>query len=106
MSPPPSPPRPDPFGDPPDGDPTPTVDLHGLRPEDAQRRLEQALHAARVRGAEELLVITGRGWSNAQQKPVLRERMAAWLRSPAGRSRGARDVQLAAKGGALRVRLG
>ena len=82
------------------------VDLHGLRPEQALRRLEQALHAARVRGSTSLLVITGRGWGNDRNEPVLRERMAAWLRSALGRSYGVRDVTVAAKGGALLVRLG
>ena len=82
------------------------LDLHGLRPELAQRRLEQTLHAARVRGAREILVITGRGWGNLEQKPVLRRRIEEFLRSPGGRKLGVRQVDVTAKGGALRVRLG
>jgi DNA-nicking Smr family endonuclease len=43
--------------------PTDSVDLHGKDPESALRALAQALHAARVRGAPSLRVITGRGWA-------------------------------------------
>ena len=83
-----------------------SVDLHGLRPDDAQRTLERALHAARVRGVRELLVVTGRGWGNERREPVLRKRLEAWLRGPDGRARGVHSVRVAAKGGALRVGLG
>ncbi len=86
--------------------PPPTsVDLHGLRPEQALRRLSQELHAARVRGTSQLLVITGRGWGNLEQKPILRKKVEAWLRGPEGRDFGVADVQVAHKGGALEVRL-
>jgi len=64
------------------------IDLHGLRPEQAQRRLEQELHSGRVQGAFEVLVITGRGWGNQTHEPILRKRMEAWLRGPQGRERG------------------
>lgn len=82
------------------------VDLHGLRPEAALSRLGQGLHAARVRGADEALVITGRGWGNRDREPVLRARVEAWLRGPEGRRAGVRHVERRAKGGALLVRLG
>ncbi len=84
----------------------PSVDLHGLRPEDAQRKLERELHSARVRGHGTLLVITGRGLGNERREPVLRQRISTWLRGPEGRARGVKDVVVEAKGGALRVRLG
>jgi DNA-nicking Smr family endonuclease len=80
------------------------VDLHGLRPEQALRRLEQFLHGARVRGVPRVLVITGRGLGNREGRAVLRERVAAWLRGPDGRRYDVIDVQLASKGGALDVR--
>ena len=87
-------------------DELPSVDLHGLRPDLALRRLAQELHAVRVRGAPGLLVITGRGWGNLEQKPVLRKKVEGWLRGPDGRGYGVRDVRVVAKGGALEVHLG
>ena len=81
-----------------------TVDLHGLAPDRALRRLEQALHAARVRGETRLHVITGRGWGNLAQKPVLRPRVEAWLRQHGGRF-GVARVAVVMKGGALDVDL-
>jgi len=83
----------------------PTVDLHGLYPDQALRRLAQALHTARVRGDDELLVITGRGMGNERGEPVLRRRVEAWLRGAPGRERGVVDVRVTSKGGALQVRL-
>jgi DNA-nicking Smr family endonuclease len=82
-----------------------SVDLHGLTVDQALRRLSQALHAARVRGREHLLVITGAGWGNPDQRPVLRPRVEAWLRGPEGRALGVKDVQRVSRGGALDVRL-
>ena len=83
----------------------PEVDLHGLRPEEALRRLERELHAARVRGEPTLLVITGAGHGNRQGLPVLRTRVEAWLRTPEARRRGVRGFQRVSRGGALEVEL-
>jgi DNA-nicking Smr family endonuclease len=69
------------------------------------RRLEQALHAARVRGLDRLLVITGRGWGNREQKPILREHVAAWLRGAEGARYGVKDIRVVHRGGALELRL-
>jgi DNA-nicking Smr family endonuclease len=77
------------------------VDLHGFRPAQAERRLAQAIHAARVRGEPGLRVVTGRGWGNLAQEPLLRRRLEAWLAGPEGRRLGVRRVVIAAKGGAL-----
>ncbi len=82
-----------------------TVDLHGLPPDQALRRLAQALHAARVRGRQTILVITGAGWGNPSQQPILRKRVEAWLRGPEGRALGVKDVRVTSRGGALDVRL-
>jgi DNA-nicking Smr family endonuclease len=87
-------------------DPSESVDLHGLTGEQALRRVAQALHAARVRGHARILVVTGAGWGNAQQQPILRTKVEAWLRGPEARALGVKDVQRVHKGGALDVRLG
>jgi DNA-nicking Smr family endonuclease len=83
-----------------------SVDLHGLSVEQALRRVAQALHAARVRGRTRLLVITGAGWGNPDQKPVLRPRVEGWLRGPEGRALGVKDVRRVHRDGALDVLLG
>ena len=83
----------------------PSVDLHGLYPEQALRRLAQELHAARVAGHRTLLVITGRGWGNLRQEPILRPRVEEWLRGPEGRRLGVCGFRVVAKGGALEVEL-
>ena len=85
--------------------PSSEVDLHGLPPERALRRLAQELHATRVRGESCLRVITGRGWGNREQKPILRKRVEAWLRGAEGERFGVSDVRVTSKGGALDVRL-
>lgn len=84
----------------------PEVDLHGLTPEQAFRRLRQALHTARVQRAPRLRVVTGRGWGNLRQEPVLRRRVEAWLASPEGRQAGVRGFRVTARGGALDLDLG
>jgi DNA-nicking Smr family endonuclease len=63
------------------------------------------LHQARVQGAPEVEIITGRGLGNAQASPVLRTRVEAWLLGPEGRRNGALSFQRQAKGGALRVKV-
>jgi DNA-nicking Smr family endonuclease len=87
-------------------DDAPELDLHRLRADEAVRRLQRELHACRVRGAERLLVITGRGFGNRRQEPVLRTKIEAWLRSPEARERGVRSITRVHRGGALEVRLG
>ena len=77
------------------------VDLHGLTPDQALRRLAQELHSARVRGLGRLRVITGRGWGNARQEPILRQRVETWLRSPAAATFRVQRFERASKGGAL-----
>ena len=81
------------------------VDLHGLRPEQALRRLAQDLHACRMSGVQRLRVITGRGWGNREQRPILRGKVEEWLRGPEGRGYGVRSIELASKGGALDLTL-
>ena len=83
-----------------------SVDLHGLRADQALRRVSQALHTARVRRLSRLVIITGAGWGNPDWKPVLRPLVEAWLRGPEGRAAGVKDVRRVHKEGALEVRLG
>lgn len=91
----------------PDEDPDPefVIDLHGKRPADALRHLERELHAARVRRLDLVRVVTGRGWGNLAQQPVLRPKVEAWLRGPDGRRFGVDDVDVVSNGGALDVHL-
>lgn len=83
----------------------PEIDLHGLTPEAAFKKLGRGLHSARVRREARLLVITGRGFGNAAQVPILRGKVEAYLRGPEGRRAGVRAFELAARGGALLVTL-
>jgi len=76
-----------------------------MSPERALRRVSQELHACRVAGTLDLLVITGRGWGNRAQEPILRGRVEAWLQGAEGRAQGVRGVRRVARGGALEVRL-
>ena len=91
-------------GEPPD-EPSSQVDLHGLSPAHALRRLAQELHACRQRRVDRVLVITGRGWGNLLQQPVLRPRVEEWLRGPEGHRLGVIDFEVTSQGGALIVRL-
>lgn len=86
-------------------EPDAQVDLHGLPPEQALRRLAQELHACRMRREDRLLVITGRGFGNRTQQPVLRPRVEAWLAGADGIRHGVVAVELHSRGGALLVRL-
>lgn len=100
--------RPGPWAEFDDGEeelPVPEVDLHGLAPAAALRRLGRELHAARTRRHAELVVITGQGLGNALQQPILRTKVEAWLAGPEGRRLGVRGFERVHRGGALRVRL-
>ena len=81
------------------------IDLHGLRPGDALRRLGQQLHAARMLGESRVKVITGRGWGNREQKPILLPKVEAWLAGADGRRYGVMQYDRVDKDGALLVRL-
>jgi DNA-nicking Smr family endonuclease len=81
------------------------VDLHGFSRPEALRRLAQELHACRVRGARRLTVITGRGFGNRAQEPVLRDHLEAWLRGPEARGLGVKGFDRTSRGGALEIAL-
>jgi len=83
----------------------PQLDLHGHSPDQALRRLASELRTCRVRGDPVLLVITGRGYGNRLQQPILRTKVEAWLEGPDGRALGVRSWTRTSRGGALEVRL-
>lgn len=86
-------------------EPDAQIDLHGMPPEQALRRLAQELHACRMRREDRLLVITGRGFGNRTQQPVLRPRVEAWLAGADGIRHGVVGVETHSRGGALLVHL-
>ena|ERR1700741_2601904 len=79
------------------------IDLHGLRPDDALRRVAQGIHACRVRRMDRLKIITGRGWGNLRQQPILRPKVEQWLAGPEGARLGVLRFDVADEGGSLVV---
>jgi DNA-nicking Smr family endonuclease len=67
------------------------IDLHGLRQDEAHRRLASFLLGAQAGGARVVLVITGKGRPAAEgplfgeERGVLRRSVPLWLSSPAAR---------------------
>ncbi len=59
------------------------LDLHGLRSEEARDLLAQFLTGALRRGQRCLRVIHGKGWRSQNNEPVLKRKVAAWLRQRA-----------------------
>ena len=90
--------------DPPEDD-LEEIDLHGLRPEDALRRVAQGIHGCSVRRMNRLKIITGRGWGNLRQQPVLRPKVEQWLAGPEGIRMGVLRFDVADGGGSLVVEL-
>ena len=85
--------------------PAAQVDLHGLRPDDALRRVAQELHSCRVRRMDRIKIITGKGWGNLRQQPILRPKIEQWLAGPEGRRLGVLGFEVADDGGSLIVAL-
>jgi len=56
------------------------LDLHGLRSDEARDLLAQFLTGAVRRGQRCLRVIHGKGWRSYNNEPVLKRKVAAWLR--------------------------
>jgi DNA-nicking Smr family endonuclease len=79
------------------------IDLHGLRPDDALRRVAQGIHACRVRRMDRVKIITGRGWGNLRQQPVLRPKVEQWLAGTEGKRLGVLRYDVADEGGSLVV---
>lgn len=80
------------------------LDLHGLRGEQAVRRLAQELHAWRLQGVRRALVITGRGMKS-EAGPVLAPLVRFWLASSEARSLGVKSWKDTHRGGALELSL-
>jgi DNA-nicking Smr family endonuclease len=76
-----------------------------LRPDDALRRVEREIHTCRVRRLDRLKIITGRGWGNLKQQPILRPKVERWLSGPVARRLGVLDFEVADDGGSLVVRI-
>jgi DNA-nicking Smr family endonuclease len=79
--------------------------LHGLTPAQALRRLRAEVHTCRVRGDGALVVITGQGFGNKLQQPVLRTQVEAWLDGPEAKALGVLSWTRVHRGGALEVQL-
>ena len=61
------------------------IDLHGLRQEEARRRLLAFLHDCQASGKKTAIVITGKGGPNpalAGERGVLRRAVPLWLAMP------------------------
>lgn len=83
----------------------PSIDLHRMTRSEAGRALRRALHGARVRGASGLLAITGLGFGNPGQVPVLRSHIEGWLAGSEARALGVLGFSRVNRGGALAIRL-
>jgi DNA-nicking Smr family endonuclease len=81
------------------------VDLHGLRPDEALRRAAREIHSCRVRRVDRLKIITGKGWGNLLQQPVLRPKVEQWLSGPDGKRAGVLGFVVADDGGSLIVEI-
>ena len=66
-----------------------TIDLHGLRQDDAYRRLLAFLHRCQTEGTKAAIVVTGKGGSGdalSGERGVLRRAVPLWLALPELRS--------------------
>ena len=88
-----------------DLNPLPSIDLHRMPGDQATRALARELHAARVRGEVKVLAITGRGFGNRLQEPILRGKVEAWLASEEGKRLGVLGFRRVHRDGALEIDL-
>jgi hypothetical protein len=86
-----------------DSNSLPELDFHRRTAAEAERLVRQALHTWRVQGVERAILVTGRGYGNAKQEPVLRTKVERWLDSPEARSLGVRSWRRVARQGALEI---
>jgi DNA-nicking Smr family endonuclease len=83
----------------------PTIDLHRMPAAQARRALARELHAARVRGEIAVVAITGRGFGNRLQQPILRTKVEEWLANAEGQRLGVRGFKRVHRDGALEIEL-
>lgn len=83
----------------------PELDLHRRTWAEAERLVRHALHTWRLQGVELAVIVTGRGYGNPRQEPVLRTKLERWLDAPQARGLGVRGWRRVARDGALEVRL-
>lgn len=83
----------------------PSIDLHRLTAAEAERAIALALQTWRVQGVERAVLVTGRGYGNLRQEPVLRTKVEQWLRGDAARRLGVKSYQRVARDGAIEVLL-
>jgi len=62
------------------------LDLHGLTQAEAHAALARFLHGAQARDVKVVLVITGKGGSQAEGRGVLKRQVPLWLEGPELRS--------------------
>jgi DNA-nicking Smr family endonuclease len=86
-----------------DSNSLPSIDLHRMTAVESQRAVARALHTWRVQGVERAVLVTGRGYGNKRQEPILRGKMEAWLDGAQARSLGVRSWRRVARDGALEV---
>lgn len=81
----------------------PSIDLHRLTAAESQRVVARALHTWRVQGVERAVLVTGRGYGNRRQEPILRGKLEAWLGGAQARGLGVRSWRRVARDGALEI---
>ncbi|MBI5434120.1 MAG: Smr/MutS family protein [Planctomycetes bacterium] len=72
---------------------------------EAERLVRHALHTWRRQGVESAVIVTGRGYGNARQEPVLRTKLEHWLDAAEARGLGVRSWRRVAREGALEIQL-
>jgi DNA-nicking Smr family endonuclease len=88
-------------------DPAPDwqIDLHGKTVHEAMRQLKLGLQTCRYQRLSSLRVITGRGNTSPDRRPVLGPAVEAWLAGSEARTLGVLRHRVHSKGGAIEVEL-
>ncbi len=65
--------------------------------------MTHALHTWRRQGVTTAVLVTGRGYGNAKQEPVLRTKLEVWLSSDEARKLGVKTWRRVSRDGALEI---